>query len=136
MMGSDQGTAWRESNFDDSGWSTGAAELGFNEGDESTLITSGHITYYFRQQFDVADASVVEGLKLSIVRDDGAVVYLNGTEIYRTNMPAGEITSSTLASGAVGGSAESTYEVAELTADHLMDGQNVPRGRNTSELSR
>ena len=123
--GSDQGTAWRASDFDDSGWSSGAAELGFGDRDETTVITSGHITYYFRHAFDVADTTVIVGLTLSIVRDDGAVVYLNGTEIYRTNMPDGDVTSSTLASGAVGGSDESTYEVVELTADHLLDGQNV-----------
>ena len=123
--GSDQGTSWREANFDDSGWSTGAAEFGFGDGGETTVLTSGHTTYYFRHHFSVADATSVEGLKLSIVRDDGAVVYLNGTEIYRTNMPDGEITSSTFAPSAIGGAAESTYETVELSADQLQDGQNV-----------
>ena len=123
--GSDQGTAWREANFDDSGWSTGAAELGFGDGGETTTLASGHVTYYFRQQFSVQDATVVEGLKLSILRDDGAVVYLNGTEIYRTNMPEGDITSSTFAPAAIGGDGESTYETVELTPDQLRAGQNV-----------
>ncbi|MCY4127701.1 MAG: HYR domain-containing protein [Gammaproteobacteria bacterium] len=123
--GSDQGTSWRETNFDDSGWSTGAAELGFGDGGETTTLTSGHTTYYFRHHFSVVDATSVEGLKLSIVRDDGAVVYLNGTEIYRTNMPDGEITSSTFAPSAIGGAAESTYETVELSADQLQSGQNV-----------
>ena len=123
--GSDQGTAWREANFDDSGWSTGAAELGFGDGGETTTLSSGHITYYFRQHFSVDDASGVEGLRLSILRDDGAVVYLNGTEIYRTNMPEGDITASTLAPSAVGGDAESAYETVELISDQLQDRQNV-----------
>ena len=123
--GSDQGTGWRDANFDDSGWSTGAAELGFGDGGETTTLSSGHITYYFRHHFSVHDATVVEGLKLNILRDDGAVVYLNGTEIYRTNMPEGDITSSTLASGPVGGDAESSYETVELSSDQLQDGQNV-----------
>ena len=123
--GSDQGTAWRDTNFDDSGWSSGAAELGFGDGGETTTLSSGHITYYFRHHFNVEDSTGVEGLKLSILRDDGAVVYLNGTEVYRTNMPEGDITSSTLAPSAVGGDAESAYETVELSADHLGDGQNV-----------
>ncbi len=123
--GSNQGIAWRDANFDDSGWSTGAAELGFGDGDETTTLSSGHITYYFRQHFRLQDATSVEGLKLSILRDDGAVVYLNGAEIYRTNMPEGDITSSTLASVAIGGSAESAYETVELTSDQLRDGQNI-----------
>ncbi len=123
--GSDQGTAWREASFDDSGWSTGAAELGFGDGDETTTLSSDHITYYFRHHFNATDTAVVEGLRLSIVRDDGAVVYLNGTEIYRTNMPEGDVVASTLAPSAIGGDAESTYETVELASDQLRDGQNV-----------
>ena len=37
------------------------------------------------------------------MRDDGAVVYLNGTEVFRSNMPTGTITYTTLASTTVGG---------------------------------
>ena len=123
--GSNQGTAWRESNFDDSEWSTGAAELGFGDGDEATTIDFGHTTYYFRHRFAAEDAASVRGLQLRIVRDDGAVVYLNGTEIYRDNMPDGDINSATTASSAIDGEPESTYVVADLSANLLQNGENV-----------
>ena len=51
--------------------------------------------------FTVADPSAVSALSLKLLRDDGAVVYLNGTEVYRNNMPSGSISSSTLASSSV-----------------------------------
>ena len=123
--GSDQGTAWREAEFDDSGWSSGPAQLGFNEGDEETLITAGHITYYFRHAFTAANAASVEALAIELLRDDGAVVYLNGTEIHRDNMPSGEIDYQTRASSAVGGDDESAYFPAKLAADALTEGENV-----------
>ena len=124
--GSDQGTAWREPDFDDSGWSSGPAQLGFNEGDEATLIQSGHITYYFRHEFTAANAASVGALAIELLRDDGAVVYLNGTEIHRDNMPAGAIDYQTRASAAVGGDDdESAYFPAELSADALREGDNV-----------
>ena len=123
--GSDQGTAWRASDFDDSSWSAGPAELGFGDNDEATRLIRGHITYYFRNSFHVADASAVSGLALRLIRDDGAVVYLNGTEIFRNNMPSGTITSSTLANSAIGGDAESTDVTADLSTDSLVDGENV-----------
>ena len=123
--GSDQGTAWREADFDDSAWASGPAQLGFNEGDEATLIASGHITYYFRHTFTVDNAASVDALALELLRDDGAVVYLNGTEIHRSNMPDGDIDYETQAPVAVGGADESTYYPAELPADTLVDGDNV-----------
>ena len=61
--GSDQSSAWQASGFDDSSWSTGAAELGYGDGDEATVVSFGpnaankFVTTYFRQSFIVADAS-------------------------------------------------------------------------------
>ncbi|MFH0793802.1 MAG: metallophosphoesterase, partial [bacterium] len=91
--GSNQGTAWRETTFDDSSWTTGPAELGYGDGDEATLVSFGgnpnnkYTTTYFRRVFQVQDPAQYAGLRFQIIRDDGAVVYLNGTEVFRSNMP-------------------------------------------------
>ncbi|MCP5056481.1 MAG: hypothetical protein GY937_07100 [bacterium] len=39
--GSDQGTAWRDPLFDDTGWAIGPAELGYGDGGESTVLGYG-----------------------------------------------------------------------------------------------
>jgi hypothetical protein len=65
-----------------------------------------HITTCFRRAFDVTDPSQFTRLTLRVLRDDGAVVYLNGAEVFRTNMPSGTIGYLTLASIAVGGAEE------------------------------
>jgi hypothetical protein len=39
--GSNQGTAWRISSFDDSSWSNAEAQFGYGEGDERTLVSYG-----------------------------------------------------------------------------------------------
>ncbi len=101
--GSNQGTAWREIIFDDDSWASGPAELGYGDGDEATVVSYGpddqnkYITTYFRQSFEVTDASLYERVTISLKRDDGIVVYLNGTEILRDSMPTGTITYTTLA---------------------------------------
>src|SRR5215210_8710358 len=82
--GSDQGTAWRNPGFSDSTWRSGPAQLGYGDGDEATLVASGpsaakYITTYFRHQFPVA--SPVTDATLRLLRDDGAVVYVNGVEV-------------------------------------------------------
>jgi hypothetical protein len=123
--GSNQGTAWRGSTFNDSAWQSGQAQFGFGDNDEHTLLTKGKVTYYFRLTFTVADASSYNSLMLRLLRDDGAVVYLNGTEITRSNMPTGTITHQTLASSTVGGAAEDTFFESSVNPALLVDGVNV-----------
>src|SRR5262249_53620967 len=101
--GSNQGIAWRATSFSDGGWKSGVAQLGYGEGDEATVVGYGpsssnkYITTYFRRTFTVSDPSKYSALNLSVMRDDGAVVYVNGTEVWRDNLPSGTITSTTLA---------------------------------------
>jgi len=119
--GSDQGGAWvlPPPFYDDSSWFMGAGQLGYGDGDEDSTVGFGpdpanrFITTYFRHTFQVADASIYTNLALRVLSDDGVIVYLNGTEIYRTNMPDGAFPDyRTLASLDVEGAAESVYVLA------------------------
>jgi chitodextrinase len=128
--GSDQGTAWRETTFDDGGWASGAAEFGYGDGDETTVIASGpegdrFLTAYFRTEFSVAAAGAVGQLEINLLRDDGAVVYLNGVELFRDNMPAGVISFATRASAHVAGLAEDQFITYTVPASALVTGTNV-----------
>lgn len=132
--GSDQGTAWSATAFDDTTWLSGPAELGYGdlpEGrPEATVLCCSNaptkfITYYFRKTFAVSDASTVSNLVLQLMRDDGAVVYLNGVEQWRDNMPAGAVTSLTPAVAAVSGAAEATYFTNIFGPTNLVSGNNV-----------
>lgn len=128
-LGTDLGTDWVGTTYDDSTWPTGAGQLGYGDGDETTVIgwgphpTRRAITAYFRSEFVLDDASSVVALDLDLLRDDGAVVYLNGTEILRNNMPTGVITAVTPASSAT--SRENEYRKFLLDASALVDGVNV-----------
>jgi hypothetical protein len=126
--GSDQGTAWTTPDFDDSGWASGPAQLGYGDGDEATEVGYGpnpeekHITTYFRRAFT---ATAPSALRLRLLRDDGAVAYLNGTEVFRTNMPSGTISHQTTASECVWGVDEATFHEIDVSADHLVRGTNI-----------
>jgi Reelin subrepeat B/Bacterial Ig domain/Immunoglobulin domain/Immunoglobulin I-set domain len=100
--GVDQGTNWIGSAFDDSGWASGPGQLGFGDGDEATVLTRGaggnsYTTFYFRHTFNVQDPAAISGLEVSLRRDDGVVVYLNDTEVFRDNLPPGPVTYNTFA---------------------------------------
>jgi hypothetical protein len=129
--GSNQGTAWRQPGFADGSWSQGPAQLGYGDGDEATEVDFGDSgdkfpTTYFRHRFSVTDASELTELTLGLVRDDGAVVYLNGVEVVRSNMPLGTIDYLTYAEGGpVSGADESTFFTFDVDPGLLVDGQNV-----------
>jgi hypothetical protein len=129
--GSDQGTAWKEVLFVDTGWPSGKAQLGYGDGDQDTNVGFGpdrsnkYITTYFRHTFQVADPGALIGLALRLLRDDGAVVYLNGTEVYRDNMPAGAIDYLTLASGPIDGPPEDALVDVALDPGAIVPGDNV-----------
>ena len=145
--GSNQGTAWYASNFNDSSWSQGAAQLGYGDGDETTVLSYGssssnkHITYYFRKSFNVSNPSLKNGIKVELLRDDGAVVYLNGVELFRSNMPNGSINYQTHAASTVAGSAESSFYSYTFPSSLLNSGTNViavevhQRSSSSSDMS-
>ncbi len=129
--GANLGTAWRATAYNDAGWASGAAQLGYGDGDESTVLSYGtsssnrRITYYFRRQFTVANPAGIAALNLRYVRDDGAVIYLNGTEVVRSNLPSGTVGYTTLATTAIANADESAWQLAPIDPSLLVSGTNV-----------
>lgn len=132
--GSDQGTNWSQLGFDDSGWASGPAPLGYPAGGSYGIVTvvsfgpdanNKYITTYFRRRFELEDPYRVLGLVLTLRCDDGAVVYLNGLEVFRTNMPAGPVTFTTLATTAIGTYDPATALLPSNALAVLVAGTNV-----------
>ena len=129
--GSNQGTAWRAPSFNDSSWASGLAELGYNDNDEKTVLSYGpdslnkYRTYYFRKSFNVANAGAYQTLRLRLKRDDGAIVYLNGKAVARSNMPDDPVEYDDFALNSVGGADESTFYEYDVSVADLITGTNV-----------
>ena len=129
--GTPQGTTWRAVNYPDSTWRSGAAPLGYGDSVVATTVSFGpntsakYTTTYFRHAFDLSAARNVIALDLGLMRDDGAIVYLNGTEVFRSNMPEGSVSSTTFASSVVGGGDETTFFPRQVDPALLRDGKNV-----------
>jgi hypothetical protein len=102
--GTDQGTAWRQTTFNDATWASGASELGYGDGDEATVVSFGpsstnkYITIYFRKVIHVSNPLSYTNFTLNLEYDDGAIVYVNGTEVARARM-TNPISYTTLADG-------------------------------------
>lgn len=122
---------WKSTSYNDTAWKTGNAQLGYGDGDEATVVSYGpsssskYTTTYFRKTISIANPGVISTLNLAIMRDDGAVVYLNGIEVARTNMPTGTIKSATAASGAIDSLLESSYYSFGIDPKLLVAGNNT-----------
>ena len=90
-------TSWYTASFDDSAWKSGASPLGYDTDNKMTDLikttvnygssNSKYVTTYFRRKFTVdEDPSSYLQIKLRLLRDDGAVVWINGKEIIRSNL--------------------------------------------------
>jgi len=130
-QGADLSNVWATIAYDDNGWSNGPAQLGYGDGDERTPVGYGpdagakYITTYFRRAFTLTDPSSFTAMNLRVLRDDGVVVYLNGSEVYRNNMPSGSIGYQTTASTNVEGTAESSFHSLAINPGFLVFGANV-----------
>ncbi|WP_081990590.1 metallophosphoesterase [Sporocytophaga myxococcoides] len=128
--GSNQGTTWKDAGFSDASWASGNAQLGYGDGDETTVVSYGsnsiskYITTYFRKSITVADASIFTGYTINVRRDDGIVVYINGTERYRNNMPTGTIAYNTLAATTCSDDG-GTIQTGSIPSGALVTGTNV-----------
>ncbi|MGH7752880.1 MAG: hypothetical protein ACREN5_08700, partial [Gemmatimonadales bacterium] len=117
------GTGWNTVGFNDAGWALGAAQLGYGGNGEVTNIRGANpvfTTYYFRRTFTPLSAS--HHLNARLKRDDGCIVYLNGIEVARCNLPPGAVNFATSAHGEVKGAAEAVVVDVPIPADLLAIG--------------
>lgn len=74
---------WRNTNFDDSGWSSGRGGIGYDDNDDNTIISTTN-ALFMRRAFTIQNKAEIIRALLSIDYDDAFVAYLNGQEIARS----------------------------------------------------
>jgi hypothetical protein len=123
------GSNWMVSGFNDLSWPSGQGVLARTASGSipqpvRATLTLGRLTYYFRTTFTLPTNANYSSLQITHIFDDGAVVYLNGQEAYRYNMPAGPVTYNTLAASGISGAPQ---ELGPFTfpLTNLVAGTNV-----------
>lgn len=128
-QGSKPATDWMNTNYTDASWAEGTAQLGYGGDGEVTTVSYGsnasnkYITTYFRKSFNVGSTTNLQDIQAGVLFDDGVVVYLNGQEVYRNNLPVGTIDYNTLAPTAI--NPERTFFPFTISKDLLLTGTNV-----------
>lgn len=96
---------WRGAGYDDSSWASGPGVLGFNTPGLGTDISIGApttrpLSAQFRSSFQTPTPGEFESVTLSVIANDGVIVWVNGTEVGRANLPTGTITQNSYATAA------------------------------------
>lgn len=126
-IGSDQGSQWTSLLFDDSTWPSAPAQLGYGDGDEATIISFGptpnnkHLTYYFRKLLVLDDPAAFQNIQMRLLRDDGAIVYVNSQEAFRVSLPPGPVDFQTRATS----STDYPFDSLTLPTQLFRPGTNI-----------
>ncbi|MCC9019546.1 alkaline phosphatase PhoX [Flavobacterium lipolyticum] len=130
---------WKNTDFDISAWKSGNGPLGYGD-PVTTTITKPLNAAYFTKDFTVNLSDLSATMELGVMRDDGIIVFLNGVEVVRDNMPAGSIDYNTPSSTTVDGANESIYNIFSIPKSKFVQGVNRisielhNRGASSSDL--
>lgn len=129
----DKGAApsnWTAPDFNDSGWASGQAPLGYKMAGVKTTVSYGsdannkNPTTYFRKTIKLdSDPTRSDVFLLNYQIDDGFVVYVNGKQAGRYNMPTGNITFNSFASSYAGDTP--LTGTLEISSSLFKSGDNI-----------
>ena len=123
------GAPWKSADYYDGFWASGTAPLGYGLTNIATVIGYGgissnrYLTSYFRREFTMDFAPMT--LTGRMMRTHGAILYLNGIEIARQNMPVDPVGYNTVASGVVTGASATNYFGFTIPSNTLVVGRNL-----------
>jgi hypothetical protein len=129
--------AWRLLAFNDTGWSNASAPFFYGDPYSnglsgftllSDMLGGSYSSVYLRKKFTLSNAAAVTNLNFVHQSDDGFIAWINGTEVIRYNMGAGQIAYNGSAPTAVSepnntGAAYISVNLANV-GSYLLDGTN------------
>ncbi|MFT5674067.1 MAG: DNA-binding CsgD family transcriptional regulator [Polaribacter sp.] len=111
-------------------WKKGATPIGYGDKKIVTEINFGdnaeekHIVKYFKKNITISKTKYL-AYEFRTLSDDGIVIYINGKELYRLNMPNATITNKTLAVNTVSKEEEDEYKINIFEDTFFKDGENI-----------
>ncbi len=119
------GNDWATMNFNDDAWSVGFGKMGFGQTNINEILPSGLARYCFRKKVMIDDIDAIENIYFHLMHDDGAVIYINGQEVFRTElMPLTNLTHSTVARQRINHDLANQYITYTIDKSYFNTGLN------------
>ena len=115
----DLGTVWKTLNNPTDNWVNSSGSFGYNRNQNTTVPTAA--TNYFLKTISLTTPSLYKTFDFSISYDDAAVIYVNGFEVKRLNMPSGIINYNSTAIN----ENFSTWENFSISSSYFNAGENI-----------
>jgi len=130
-LGIDLGVLWKNNSYSDASWSQGNAPLGFGLTNINTTVSFGpsstnkYTTTYFRKWVNITNPrDLYSKIQFNVRRDDGVIIYVNGVEVIRSNMPSGNVTYTTFSSSCAVDNG-SVWQTIDIATNYFNDGNNL-----------
>ena len=127
-VGSDHAESeWKTRSWLGGAWSRGKAPLGAGSVNVETEVNTFFgtpMSIYARKDVTLTKEQAQQYLKLTTYADDGTVVYVNGKEVARKNMPQGRISANTPATQRPESQNAQLFSV-DVPAEYLREGRNA-----------
>ena len=126
------GTNWQVDKKIHDNWKTGNAPLGYSADSITTTISFGtdpedkHLVAYFTRSIKIENPFKYKAYLLNVRRDDGAIVYINGIEVWKSNVTYDTNTFNDISIiKTVTQSAETRYFSTLLLPTNFKEGENI-----------
>ncbi|HVJ66287.1 MAG TPA: tandem-95 repeat protein [Bdellovibrionota bacterium] len=130
-LGTDLSTSWITDSYNDTSWSSGSGILGVDtDFTPNTTIGIGPVgarypTVYFRKSISLSSAPTnTSTFVVNLATDDGSVLYINGQEVIRYNLPSTTLSYNSLASSAIAAPNENAYTLYQVDPFFFQNGTN------------
>ena len=111
-------------------WKQGFTPIGYGDDKIITKISYGddpenkELVKYFKKEFTIKKNDFL-GYEIRLLRDDGAVIYVNGIELFRSNMQEAVITNNSIPKNTIDGNDEDTYHINVFDNTIFNEGKNI-----------
>jgi len=120
--------AWQKREFSDAAWTPGTAPFGYGrEGLQTVLddMRNNYTTVYLRHELELGSPEFTGSLCFDAKYDDGFAIWINGLELARVGLPAGELPFNGRASESDFAPRQWSTVVPAATVSTLMPGKNI-----------